>query len=141
MRTKSEWTGVLVRLPVALKGAIVAEVELQGTNVNDLIVGTLAHRFGMSFNPSERCCHTASAEKTKVLLRMSPRLKRKIQHHALPMTSRRVVRKKAASMLTELRGTEAIPLLEAALPQLRLRERIRVKRVIRRLRRVQATAD
>ena len=83
MKTQSEWTGVLVRLPVGLKGAIVAEVERQDTNMNDLIVGTLAHRFGLPFSPSERCCHTASPEKTKVFLRMSPRLKRKMQHHAV----------------------------------------------------------
>jgi hypothetical protein len=52
MRKQSEWTEVLVRLPVELKGAIVAEVERQGTNMNDLCVAALARRFGQPFSPS-----------------------------------------------------------------------------------------
>jgi hypothetical protein len=80
---QSERTGVLVRLPAELKGAIVAEVERQHTNMNDLVVTALARRFGMPFSPSDRCCHRASAEKLKILLRMDRGLKRKIQVHAL----------------------------------------------------------
>lgn len=78
-----ERTGVLVRLPEELKGAIVAEVERRGTNMNDLIVSALARRFGMPFRPSDRCCHSARAENLTILLRMDRGLKRTIQHHAL----------------------------------------------------------
>ena len=85
---QSERTGVLVRLPAELKEAVVAEVgRRSGSNMNDVIVGILARRFGAPFSPTQRCCHRASAENLKILLRMDRGLKRKIQHHALDTDS------------------------------------------------------
>jgi hypothetical protein len=85
--SRPDYLGVLIRLTPALKKALVAEAERRGTNMNDVAVGTLARRYGEPFSPSDRCCHTAGYEALRVLLRMSPKLKRKIQFHALDADS------------------------------------------------------
>ena len=68
-------------MPSALKRALVDEVKRRESNMNDVAVGMLAERFGASFRPSGRR-GTPRAESGKVLLRVPPRLKRRLQEVA-----------------------------------------------------------
>ena len=47
-------TGVLVRMPAHLKGALVREPPARGSNVNDVAAGMLAERLGVPYEPSGR---------------------------------------------------------------------------------------
>jgi HEAT repeat protein len=53
----------------------------------------------------------------------------------LTSTSERVVRKRARRMILEMHGVEAIPVLEESLCQVPLRDRLKLRVLIRRLRR------
>lgn len=77
---------VVVRLPLPLKRAAVREVERRGTNMNDVLVGAIARRYGIGFHPTNRIGRP-SIEKGTVLLRMSDRLKYAIQRDALDRRS------------------------------------------------------
>src|SRR5215210_3329377 len=72
---------VLVRMPAALKRRLAREVEARGTNLNDVAVGILASRFGVSFEPSGRR-GTARGAEGDVLLRMPPALKERLARRA-----------------------------------------------------------
>ena len=81
-----ELTGVLVRMPGALKRALVNEVRRRDSNMNDVAVGILAERFSTSFSPSGRR-GTPGGESGTVLLRLPPQLKRRLQEVAFESES------------------------------------------------------
>ena len=81
-----ELTGVLVRMPGALKRALVNEVRRRDSNMNDVAVGILAERFSISFRPSGRR-GTPGGESGTVLLRLPPQLKRRLQEVAFESES------------------------------------------------------
>src|SRR5918997_4541568 len=79
--SRRERTGVLVRMPEALKGALVREVARRGGNLNDVATGILAERFGVAWQPTGRRRPLAGTSGT-ALLRIPPALKREIQAEA-----------------------------------------------------------
>lgn len=84
--TKSEARkSVLVAIPPDIKRAAAKRVE-EGlsSNMNDEIVGVLAARYGVAFDPTGRKGVASSTENGgKTLLRMPPKLKTKIAKEAL----------------------------------------------------------
>jgi myo-inositol-1-phosphate synthase len=72
---------VLVRLPARLKSRLADEVERRNSSLNDVAVGILASRFGVSFDPSGRKGAVPSPE-GDILLRMPPELKNKLARRA-----------------------------------------------------------
>ncbi len=74
-------SGVLVRLPAALKERLAEEVASQKTGLNDLAVSILAARFAVPFTPSGRRS-TAPGRSGDVLLRMPRELKEKLSRRA-----------------------------------------------------------
>jgi myo-inositol-1-phosphate synthase len=68
-------------MPAPLKRLLVEETEAQGSNVNDVAVGILANRFGISYEGTGRRSPAAGASGV-VLLRVPPALKRRLQLEA-----------------------------------------------------------
>jgi myo-inositol-1-phosphate synthase len=68
---------MLVRLPPPLKRALAREVARRGRTMNDVAVGILAARFGVSFTPSGRKGSLPGGGGA-VLLRLPPELKRRL---------------------------------------------------------------
>jgi hypothetical protein len=73
---------VLVALPPAMKRKLVARAKRDGCNMNDLVVGVLAARFHVEWEPSGRN-GSPGCESVRVVLRMPALLKRAIQIEAL----------------------------------------------------------
>jgi hypothetical protein len=82
MRKSASTTSVLITLPPDMKRALVQEVSSTGSNMNDIVVGLLARRYGIKFVPSARSSAPCST-KPVVVLRMNPALKRRLQYDAL----------------------------------------------------------
>ena len=61
-------------MPPPLKARLVDEAAIQGSNVNDVAVGILADRFGVSYRGTGRRGGAAGASGV-VLLRLPPELK------------------------------------------------------------------
>jgi myo-inositol-1-phosphate synthase len=78
---RTERTNVLVRLPEALKKRLADEVSSGRGSLNDVAVGILAKRFGVSFERSGRAGSRPKAT-GDVLLRMPRELKDKIARRA-----------------------------------------------------------
>ncbi len=74
-------TGVLVRLPAALKQRLVEEAQARPASLNDLAVSILAARFAVPFTPSGRRSGTPRGS-GDVLLRMPRELKEKLGRRA-----------------------------------------------------------
>jgi myo-inositol-1-phosphate synthase len=72
---------VLVRMPGELKRLLSEEVKSSGRSLNDVAVGLLASRFGVSFDPSGRP-GTPPGSSGTVLLRMPAELKDKLAARA-----------------------------------------------------------
>jgi len=72
---------VLVRMPGELKRLLSEEVKSSGRSLNDVAVGLLASRFGVSFDPSGRPGKPPGSSGT-VLLRMPAELKDKLAARA-----------------------------------------------------------
>src|SRR5215218_5470200 len=72
---------VLVRMPAELKRLLGEEVSRSGRSLNDIAVGVLASRFGVSFDPSGRP-GKAPGKSGSVLLRMPAELKDKLAARA-----------------------------------------------------------
>jgi myo-inositol-1-phosphate synthase len=68
-------------MPAPLKGRLIQAAETQDSNVNDVAVGMLADRFGVSYQGSGRRGGAAGSSGV-VLLRLPPALKRRIQLEA-----------------------------------------------------------
>jgi myo-inositol-1-phosphate synthase len=68
-------------MPAPLKRLLVEEAAAQGGNVNDVAVGILANRFGISYQGTGRRSPAAGASGV-VLLRVPPVLKRRLQLEA-----------------------------------------------------------
>jgi myo-inositol-1-phosphate synthase len=68
-------------MPAPLKARLVDEAATQGSNVNDVAVGILADRFGVSYRGTGRRGGAAGASGV-VLLRLPPELKRRVQQAA-----------------------------------------------------------
>lgn len=77
-----ERRSVLVSLPPAMKRKVVARAKRDGSNMNDVVVGILAARFRVEYEPSGRS-GVAGCESVRVVLRMPALLKRRIQMEAL----------------------------------------------------------
>jgi myo-inositol-1-phosphate synthase len=75
---KRDLTGVLVRMPPALKRRLAREVVRRQSTLNDVAVELLAERFGVPFEPSGRRGR-APGETGAVLLRVPPELKRQLE--------------------------------------------------------------
>lgn len=73
---------VLIRVPPRLRNRLVGSVRREGSNLNDLIVGTLATRYAVPFDPSGRRSK-ATIPSGAVVVRMPAELKKKIQLDAL----------------------------------------------------------
>jgi hypothetical protein len=76
----------LIRMPPAIKAAVVRVVEASGTNANDVIVAALSDSYGLGFVPSGRRGHPSPGN-LRVLVRMSDELKKTIQLDALQRRS------------------------------------------------------
>ena len=72
---------VIVRMPGMLKRRLVREVERSGASLNDLAVGVLAERYGLSVAPSGRRSG-APGTSGVVVLRMPDALKRRLADEA-----------------------------------------------------------
>jgi myo-inositol-1-phosphate synthase len=70
-------TGILVRMPAALKSALAREVARRGSTLNDIAVQILADRFGVRFQPSGRK-GSVPGTSGSVLLRIPPELKERL---------------------------------------------------------------
>jgi myo-inositol-1-phosphate synthase len=75
---KRDLTGILVRMPPALKRRLAREVVRRQSTLNDVAVELLADRFGVPFEPSGRRGR-APGETGAVLLRVPPELKRQLE--------------------------------------------------------------
>jgi hypothetical protein len=73
---------VLVRLPLAVKEAVVAEAARRGSSANDVGVGILSAHFDVQFAPSGRRGKPNPAIDL-LFLRLAPELKRHIQLRAI----------------------------------------------------------
>src|ERR687895_174227 len=71
-------TGILVRMPAALKSALAREVARRGSTLNDIAVQILADRFGVRFQPSGRK-GSVPGTSGDVLLRVPTELKERLQ--------------------------------------------------------------
>jgi len=69
-------------MPSVVKSALVREVARRGSNLNDVTIGMLAERFGVSYAPTGRKSPLAGTTGA-ALLRMSEELKRRIQAEAV----------------------------------------------------------
>jgi hypothetical protein len=74
---------VLIKVPVVLKRALIAEAARRGASVNDVIVGAVAGHYGVDFKPSGRRSRCPHPENKVVVVRMSPKLKRTLQLDAV----------------------------------------------------------
>src|SRR5918999_415774 len=97
-------TGILVRMPAALKSALAREVARRGSTLNDIAVQILADRFGVQFEPSGRKCSVPGTS-GDVLLRVPTELKERLQGaaEASASTTNRLV---IDTLSEELRGKE-----------------------------------
>ncbi len=66
-------------MPGSIKRALVREVARRGSNLNDVAVGALAARFGVSFTPSGRRRKVIPGAAGAVVLRMPPELRRELK--------------------------------------------------------------
>ena len=71
-----------MRLPPALKDALVRETARRGTSLNDVAVSLLARAFGVTYRPSGRSRAKRPGPSPVVLLRMPPELKDELQAEA-----------------------------------------------------------
>src|SRR5918996_1476758 len=97
-------TGILVRMPAALKSALAREVARRGSTLNDIAVQILADRFGVHFEPSGRK-GSVPGTSGDVLLRVPTELKERLQGaaEASASTTNRLV---VDTLSEELRGKE-----------------------------------
>src|ERR671915_1322516 len=97
-------TGILVRMPAALKSALAREVARRGSTLNDIAVQILADRFGVHFEPSGRK-GSVPGTSGDVLLRVPTELKERLQGaaEASASTTNRLV---IDTLSEELRGKE-----------------------------------
>jgi myo-inositol-1-phosphate synthase len=97
-------TGILVRMPAALKSALAREVARRGSTLNDIAVQILADRFGVRFEPSGRK-GSVPGTSGDVLLRVPTELKERLQAaaDASASTTNRLV---IDTLSEELRGKE-----------------------------------
>src|ERR687891_126521 len=97
-------TGILVRMPTALKSALAREVARRGSTLNDIAVQILADRFGVPFEPSGRK-GSVPGTSGDVLLRVPTELKERLQGaaEASASTTNRLV---IDTLSEELRGKE-----------------------------------
>src|SRR5919106_438559 len=97
-------TGILVRMPAALKSALAREVARRGSTLNDIAVQILADRFGVPFEPSGRK-GSVPGTSGDVLLRVPTELKERLQGaaEASASTTNRLV---IDTLSEELRGKE-----------------------------------
>jgi hypothetical protein len=79
--------GVLIRLPLELKVAVLAEADQQGLGMNDVLVGAIASRYGMQYVPSLRRSRRPDPMKSAIVLRMDDALKLEVQFDALRQRS------------------------------------------------------
>jgi myo-inositol-1-phosphate synthase len=75
---KRDFTGILVRMPSALKRRLAREVARRESTLNDVAVELLAERFDVPFEPSGRRGRVPG-ETGVVLLRVPPELKRQLE--------------------------------------------------------------
>jgi myo-inositol-1-phosphate synthase len=75
---KRDLTGILVRMPSALKRRLAREVARRESTLNDVAVELLAERFDVPFEPSGRRGRVPG-ETGVVLLRVPPELKRQLE--------------------------------------------------------------
>lgn len=66
-------------VPPDLKRAIAARVEAEGTSMNDVLVGLLAKRYKVPFEPTGRRSPAVDVDKLDILLRVPDDLRRKIR--------------------------------------------------------------
>ena len=69
-------------MPPPLKRAVVREVARRSSNLNDVVVGLLADRFGVPFEPSGRRRKAIAGAAGAVVLRMPPDLRRELKSAA-----------------------------------------------------------
>src|SRR5581483_2966800 len=111
--SSSRRTGVLVRMPASLKGALVREVARRGGSLNDTAVGMLADTFGVAYRPSGRRSPLPGASPV-VLLRVPAELKERLDAEARrtgSSTNDVILRALADALdvpLTSHRGKEAM---------------------------------
>src|SRR6188472_3342306 len=80
--SKTSRTGILVRMPASLKGALVRETARRGSNVNDVAAGIIADELGVVYHPSGRRRKVLAGSSPVLLLRVPPELKDEIQAEA-----------------------------------------------------------
>src|ERR671927_337699 len=97
----SDRSGVLVRLPRAVKARLADEATRRGVSLNDVAVGALAARFGIPFRPSGRRGSAPRAD-GDVLLRMPVTLRDKL--HARAAQKRRNLNDVIAETLSDELG-------------------------------------
>lgn len=107
---------VLVSVPAEIKRKAVDRVEEgSSANLNDELIGVLAARYGVKFEPTGRPGGVVNADSDgKLLLRMPPALKKKIARDALGQESnlRDVICAALADEYDvefEARGTRTVP--------------------------------
>lgn len=69
-------------LPPRLKGKIARRVETKNTNLNDLVVGLLAERAGLTFEPTGRKSPGPLSPYQRILLDAPPELARWVRTRA-----------------------------------------------------------
>jgi myo-inositol-1-phosphate synthase len=73
---------MLVRMPKAIKEALVRETARRGSNVNDVATGILAESFGVEHVPSGRHRKVLAGSSPNILLRVSEQLRNAIHEEA-----------------------------------------------------------
>jgi hypothetical protein len=81
---RRDFAAVLISMPPPLKQRVVAIAAAEGSNLNDVIVGMLAKKYGVRFKPSGRKSSSRD-DKLKVLVRMPDQLKLELQRHAVEL--------------------------------------------------------
>jgi myo-inositol-1-phosphate synthase len=94
-------------MPTPLKRALAREVERRDSTLNDVVVGLLASRFGVAFEPSGRK-GSSPGTSGAVLLRVPPELKERLKGEArrLASTTNKLI---VETLSRELQGKGAMP--------------------------------